>query len=386
MVLYRAALNDIRRQAGLCLLLVAIATTAFAQGVTGTLAGTVKDQQGGVVPGATVTLISQTQGTRSAPVVTNATGDFVIPNINADTYTVRVEMPAFKTLNRTDVLVAPGQRVSVGALTIDVGGTTEIVTVTSESPVIQATTGERSFSISTENVVHLPLASRSYDSLLGLAPGIQTLHRIDVRLTHRRRRRQQFHARRRHGHGPRRQPRGRPRQRGGHPGSLRRDVTYQAEYGRSSGLQINAVTKSGTNQFHGSIYDAERHDSGTRRARRRFCWTSRNRFRTSATGASRSAARSASRAGTTSCSSSSTTSATRGRKASCRATSGSRPPPSGEATSHRQPTTTATRIPSSRTRDSRAPATRRARWRASRTEACSERFRRIGCTDQGWRS
>ncbi len=108
MVLYRAALNDIRRQAGLCLLLVAIATTAFAQGVTGTLAGTVKDQQGGVVPGATVTLISQTQGTRSAPVVTNATGDFVIPNINADTYTVRVEMPSFKTLNRTDVLVRSG--------------------------------------------------------------------------------------------------------------------------------------------------------------------------------------------------------------------------------------------------------------------------------------
>ena len=110
MVLYRAALNDACRLAGLCLLLVAIATTAFAQGVTGTLAGTVKDQQGGVVPGATVTVISQTQGTKSAPVVTNATGDFVIPNIAADTYTIRVEMPSFKTLNRTDVQVSPGSR------------------------------------------------------------------------------------------------------------------------------------------------------------------------------------------------------------------------------------------------------------------------------------
>ena len=108
MVFFTKALKTSFRQAGLCLLLVALATTAFAQGVTGTLAGTVKDAQGGVVPGATVTLISQSQGTKSVPVVTNATGDFVIPNIAADTYTVRVEMPSFKTLNRTDVQVQPG--------------------------------------------------------------------------------------------------------------------------------------------------------------------------------------------------------------------------------------------------------------------------------------
>ena len=118
----------------------------------GTLSGTVKDQQGGVVPGATVTVISQSQGTKSAPAVTNANGDFVIPNIAADTYTIRVEMPSFKTLNRTDVQVSPGSRVSIGTLTIDVGGTTETVNVTGESPVIQATTGERSFSITTETV------------------------------------------------------------------------------------------------------------------------------------------------------------------------------------------------------------------------------------------
>jgi len=66
------------------LLLVATTSTAvFAQGVTGTLSGTVKDPQGAVVPGATVTVINESQGTEMAPVVTNATGDFVVPNVPA---------------------------------------------------------------------------------------------------------------------------------------------------------------------------------------------------------------------------------------------------------------------------------------------------------------
>ena len=59
-----------------------------AQITTGTVAGSVKDDQGLAVPGASVTLISEARGTRMAPVVTNATGDFVVPNVTPDTYTV----------------------------------------------------------------------------------------------------------------------------------------------------------------------------------------------------------------------------------------------------------------------------------------------------------
>ena len=74
---------------------------AAAQGVTGTITGTVKDAQGGVIPGATVTLISDTRGTHAgagrspAPPATSS-----FPNITADTYTVQVEMPSFRTLRR----------------------------------------------------------------------------------------------------------------------------------------------------------------------------------------------------------------------------------------------------------------------------------------------
>ena len=233
--------------------------TVFAQGVTGTVTGTVKDAQGGVIPGATVTLTSQTRGTTFVPVVTNASGDFVFPNLTADTYTIQIEMSSFRTLKRTGVEVNPGSRIALGTLTIDVGGTSEVVTVMAETPMIQAASGERSFSINTDSVANLPLANRSYDALLALAPGVNSQPGNLTPAT---------------------------RLGGGGDGNYMLDgatamdpgvnrpasrvsveaiaevklVTsgYQAEYGRSSGLQINAVTKSGTNRFHGSLYDVER--------------------------------------------------------------------------------------------------------------------------------
>ena len=78
---------------------------------TGTVTGTVKDPQGGTVPGATVTLTSVTRGT-TLDTTTNENGDFVFPNVAGDTYTVRVTMDGFKTLERRDVPVSPGDRVA----------------------------------------------------------------------------------------------------------------------------------------------------------------------------------------------------------------------------------------------------------------------------------
>jgi len=240
-------------------LVLSLPRLAFAQGITGTIAGTVKDSQGGVIPGASVTLTSETRGTVSTPVTTNATGDFVFPNLTADTYTVQIEMPSFRTLRRGKVEVNPGSRVALGTLTIEVGGTSEVITVTSEAPLVQSATGERSFTIATESVANLPLANRSYDALLALAPGVNSQPGNLTPAT---------------------------RIGGGGDGNFMLDgstsmdpgvnrpasrvsveaiaevrvVTsgYQAEYGRSSGLQINAITKSGTNQFRGSLYDVER--------------------------------------------------------------------------------------------------------------------------------
>ncbi len=238
-------------------LLAALTGSASAQVNTGTVLGTVKDAQGGVIPGATVTLISEARGTRSAPVVTNASGDFVFANVTADTYTVEVTLESFKTSQRSGIAVSPGTRVTVGTLLLEVGGATETVVVKGETPQIQSTTGERSFSVTTAEVTNLPIATRNFADLINLTPGVVNGNRAGDS----------------------------PSTGGGsnnfmmdgvstmEPGSNRLMIavnvesisevkvltsSYQAEYGRSSGLQVSAVTKSGTNRYHGSLYDVER--------------------------------------------------------------------------------------------------------------------------------
>jgi hypothetical protein len=229
---------------------LAIAYPAAAQITTGTVAGTIKDAQGGVIPGATITLVSEARGTRMAPAVTNATGDFVIANVTPDTYTVEVTMPGFKTITRKGVQVSGGDRVAVGALTLEIGGTTEVVDVTAEAPLIQAQSGERSFAVSTTQVENLPINHGNFTSVVSLVPGVLNsgtrlggasqnnimMDGISAMDT------------------------------GNNGQMLSMNIEsiaevkvltqgYQAEYGRSSGLQITAVTKSGTNRFHGSVYD-----------------------------------------------------------------------------------------------------------------------------------
>ena len=100
---------------GLMLALVLVSAPVLAQITTGTVSGNVKDAQGGVIPGATVVLISETRGTKSAPAVTNETGDYVFPNVTPDTYTVEVTLEAFKTVKRTGIAVSGGDRVGDSA-------------------------------------------------------------------------------------------------------------------------------------------------------------------------------------------------------------------------------------------------------------------------------
>jgi len=163
-----------------------------------------------------------------------------------------VAMASFKTLDRRGIVVSAGERVAVGALTLDLGTATDTITVTGEAPLVQASSGERSFTVATEAVQNLPIANRSYTALAQLAPGVngtqrtggggQTNFMMDGVST---------------------------MDTGGNSVLLQMNVesiaevkvltsNYQAEYGRSSGLQITAVTKSGTNRFSGSLYDVER--------------------------------------------------------------------------------------------------------------------------------
>jgi hypothetical protein len=230
------------------LLVVAAALPASAQITTGNVTGTVKDAQGGVVPGATVILIDEARGTKLAPAVTNETGSYTFPNVTAATYTVEVTMSGFKTAQSKGIPVSGGDRVSVPVITLEVGGATEAVTVMAESPLIQAQSGERSFAVTTVQIENLPVNHGNFLSLVQLTPGVDGTTRVggvgqnNIMMD------------------------GISAMDTGNNGQMIpmniesiaevKVLTqgYQAEYGRSSGLQITTVSKSGTNRFRGSGY------------------------------------------------------------------------------------------------------------------------------------
>ncbi|ODS52915.1 MAG: hypothetical protein ABS36_15780 [Acidobacteria bacterium SCN 69-37] len=240
--------------AGVCAVLLSC-TLAFAQ-TTGMVAGSVQDTQGGVIPGATVVLTSETRGTTTPPVITSATGDFVAVNLPPDSYRVTISMDGFKTVVRNGITVSPGDRVALPALTLEVGGAAETVNVTATGALIQAQSGERSYTVETQAVQSLPFADRSFTQLAGLAPGVVSTGNTPARIGG--------------GGGTNVMMDGVSSMDTGSNSSMLAMNTesiaevkvltagYQAEFGRSSGVQITAVTKSGTNQFHGSLYDIER--------------------------------------------------------------------------------------------------------------------------------
>jgi hypothetical protein len=164
---------------GLCVLAFAEgAVNAAAQVTTGVVSGVVQDEQGGVVPGATVVLVSETRDTRSTPVVSNADGVFSFPNVAPDRYAIEVSMSGFRTSRRSGLQVSPGDRVAVPPMAIAVGGATEVIEVSASAPIIQAQSGERSFTIATDAVTNLPMGNRSFATLAALAPGVDGTSRV----------------------------------------------------------------------------------------------------------------------------------------------------------------------------------------------------------------
>src|SRR5207245_8158191 len=122
---WRVAMTVRGRLLLFCAALIAFSTISApltAQITTASVAGNVHDLQGAVLPGATVSLISETRGTRLADVVTDATGGFTFVNVPPDRYTLQIALEGFKTLKRTGLVVGAGERLGLGSLTIELGG------------------------------------------------------------------------------------------------------------------------------------------------------------------------------------------------------------------------------------------------------------------------
>ena len=151
------------------LAVVCLAGSAFGQALSGTAVGTVTDQAGAVVPGATVLLLHEgTQFTRSTN--TNANGQYAAYSFPTGRLTVTVEHPGFQKLVRSGVELTAADTLTIN-LQLNVGNVQETVQVTSEAPLLQSQTATVSTLISNQQVLEMPLNGRSFTQLLQLGAG-----------------------------------------------------------------------------------------------------------------------------------------------------------------------------------------------------------------------
>ena len=146
------------------------AVAMFSQGSAGRILGSVTDQSGGVVAGATVTVTDVQRGV-ARTLTTDQAGEFVAPDLLPGTYTVRGVASGFKTVERAGLLLEVKQDIRVD-LVLQPGDQAQTVTVTEEAPQIETTNATLGGTLSNETINDLPLNGRNYQNLLTLRPGM----------------------------------------------------------------------------------------------------------------------------------------------------------------------------------------------------------------------
>src|SRR5882672_9568212 len=153
--------------------LMLLCVPAFSQGSTGRILGTVTDQSGGSVAGATVTVLDTERGT-SRTLTTDDAGAYNAPNLTPGTYTIRAEAKGFKKLERQNVVVEVGHELRID-LTVQPGEQTQTITITEAVPLVETTNATMGGTLENADIVDLPLNGRDYQNLLGLRPGVMLM-------------------------------------------------------------------------------------------------------------------------------------------------------------------------------------------------------------------
>jgi hypothetical protein len=246
-----------------------------AQGASGRVLGRVADPTGAVLAGVKVTLVNEaTNVSRGAQ--TNDSGDFSFVEVVPGTYTLQFELTGFKKNVQKSVIVDVNQVVTLNS-TLQIGASQETVEVTSEAPQVDTTSTQLGAVINDRSVNELPLNTRDTYQFLQLQPGVQSQlgssgslffgsdDAGSVSVNGGRTRANNFSvnggdANDQFVNTPTIQPT---------PDAVEEfrviTNTFDAEYGRNSGSVVNVITKSGSNQFHGNIYEYFRNtklDSG----------------------------------------------------------------------------------------------------------------------------
>jgi hypothetical protein len=236
-----------------------------------TLTGTVTDSSGAAVSGATVTIHDENKNSDVSTVTTDQTGVYTAPNLPFGTYTVTIKAPGFKAFVADKVVLHVGDRRTLDA-SLSVGQITEQVMVTVSEAPVETSSASQSTTVTGTQIRELQLNNRNFIQLVSLQPGVSSTEPDTVGF-------------------------------GGISSTLAVSVngnrtsannwtvdgadindsgsnltivnvpsvdalaefniqrsTYDAQYGRSGGGQVNVVTKSGTSDFHGNAYEFVRND------------------------------------------------------------------------------------------------------------------------------
>lgn len=238
----------------------------------GTIQGTVVDPATAVISNCRIEAADDAKDVVVRQTITGSDGAFQLQPLPPGTYSVRVECPGMKKAQRTGVVLDVNQILNLGSIRMEIGATSESVTVSAETPQVETTTADKNFVITSTQVTETSLNGRDWQSLLRTLPGVVSNDASDFRLAFNNT--DSFNVN---------------GMRGSNnnvylDGSINTDVgandgqytqlsmdavaefklqtgVFNAEYGRNPGILISAITKSGSSAFHGTAYEFLRNDA-----------------------------------------------------------------------------------------------------------------------------
>ncbi len=233
-----------------------------AQVTTATFYGIVNDPAGAVVPGAAVTLTHEATGTATAK-TTDAAGEFAFDFLRVGGFALRIEASGFKTYTSRGIELAASQKVR-RSFVLEIGAVTESVEVKGETPLLNTVAAEQRESLGRREIAELPMSQRSFQNILSIGTGITTSADGGVRMNGLGRSGLKVTV---DGTDASSNPE--------NPGtSLKNNFNYihvmsieaiqevqttkgvtAAEYGQQMSGNVNLIAKSGTNQWHGTLFE-----------------------------------------------------------------------------------------------------------------------------------
>jgi len=230
------------------------------------ISGTVVDVSGGTVPAATVNITDAAKGGTARETTTDNMGRFLAINIEPGKYVIAVEKPGFKK-TEVPVTLDVNTKLDVGQITLQVGNVTEVMSVTGEgTPLVTTNTMDKAYVVERTQMSELPMNGRNFTSLMSTVPGMTSAAQSDFNVNFNDV--SQFHSLGGRGSENNFYLDGSPNIDVGDSQSQYTQASidavaefrvlqssFNAEYGRNSGMVIAVQTKSGGNRFHGTAYE-----------------------------------------------------------------------------------------------------------------------------------